>query len=128
MIVARPLTIAEIFDRTVTLAVQRWRPVVILSLLGSIPSVLARAAAHGQLLGAAVLVAVLTPAIAVDAGLKQLATVLGGLWWLTLPGTLLASLIGTGFGMGLSTIAAIDYRLRAEGTDLHAALEMPAPA
>jgi hypothetical protein len=271
MIVARPLTIAEIFDRTVTLTVQRWRPIVVLALLGSIPSVLARVATRGQdpsgpalaaylvctlavgaliypasirafaddvepssiaallrraapdvgrslllfvlidavlfvpffafalivavayiighlagavlagvvlgvptlialpglyailtivypmmilegtgvwrslrnawrrgaqgggfartwLLGAAVLFAVCTPAIAVDAGLKQLATVLGGLWWLTLPGTLLASLIGTGFGMGLSTIAAIDYRLRAEGTDLHAALEMPAPA
>jgi hypothetical protein len=270
MIVARPLTIAEIFDRTVTLAVQRWRPIVVLALLGAIPSVLARGATHGQdpsgpalagyllctlalgaliypasirafaedveprsiaallrravpdvgrslllfvlmdavlfvpffafalivavayivghlagavlagvvldvptlialpglyviltivypmmilegtgvwrslrnawrraqgggfartwLLGAAVLFAVCTPAIAVDAGLKQLATVLGGLWWLTLPGTLLASLIGTGFGMGLSTIAAVDYRLRAEGTDLHAALEMPAPA
>jgi hypothetical protein len=270
MIVARPLTIAEIFDRSVTLAVQRWRPIVVLALLGAIPSVFARGATHGQdpsgpalaaylvctlvvgaliypasirafaddvepssiagllrraapdvgrslllfvlidavlfvpffafalivavayiighlagavlagvvlgiptlialaglyailtivypmlilegtgvwrslrnarrragsggfartwLLGAAVIVAVFTPAIAVDAGLKRLATALGGLWWVTLPGTSLASLIGSGFGMGLSTVAAIDYRLRAEGTDLHAALEMPAPA
>jgi hypothetical protein len=270
MMVARPLTIAEIFDRTVTLAVQRWRPIVVLSLLGSIPSVIERAATHGQdpsgpplaaylagslvlgafiypagirafaddveprsisgllrraapdvwrslllfllvdallfvpiialavivtvayvighvlgavlvgivlgiptlialrglyviltivypmlilertgvwrslrnawrrtqsdgfsrtwLLGAAVLVAVFVPAIAVDAGLKQLAAVLGALWWLTLPGTFLASLIGAGFATGLSTVAAIDYRLRAEGTDLVAALEIPAPA
>ncbi len=270
MIVARPLTIAEIFDRTVTLAVRRWRPIVLLALLSAIPSVLARAASHGQdptgaalvvylvcsavvgvfiypafihifadeaeprsvadvlsraardfwrsllanlligtaifvpilllifavavgylfahlpdaivvgvvlglptlaalpmvfailaivypmlilertgpwgtlrnarrragrggyvrtwLLGAAMVVAVETPAIAISIALDQVAKVLGGLWWLALPGMFVALMITTAVGSGLSTIAAIDYRLRAEGTDLQAALEMPVPA
>jgi hypothetical protein len=270
MILARPLTIAEIFDRTVTLTVQRWRPIAVLALLSAIPSMLSRAASHGQdpkgaalvldlvcslvvgaftysafvnvfadegqprsiayllreaahdfrrsllaillidaaffaplfllvfivaaayfiahiagaivagvvlglpavasppavftilaivypmlilertgpwatlrnawrragrggyartwLLGASIAVAVETPAIALSVVLEQVAKMLGGLWWLAFPGVFVALMITTAFGSGLSTIAAIDYRLRAEGTDLHAALEMPAPA
>jgi hypothetical protein len=80
------------------------------------------------LLGAAMLLAMFAPSIVIDAVSEQSAAVLGALWWLTLPLTPVSVLIGTGLGVGLSTVAAIDYRLRAEGTDLHAALEMPAPA
>ena len=59
MIAARPLTIAEIFDRTVTLVVRRWR--IVLAMVGG-------------------------------------------------------------------AVAAVDYRNRSEGADLHAALDAPVRA
>jgi hypothetical protein len=64
----------------------------------------------------------------IDAALSESAALLGGLWWLTVPGWFVVSLLASASTMGLATVAAIDYRLRAEGTDLHAALEMPVPA
>jgi hypothetical protein len=270
MMIARPLTIAEIFDRTVTLAVKRWQPVVVLTMLSGIPDLVLRATSRGHapadgsffwaivlgslagavaypgiihafadrdeprsirqllgraipdfwrsmwtfmaiaavilapsaaviflvgaafragqlpgaivagtilgipallvvpftytllsivyptlilertgamrsfrnawsragrggyvrtsLLGAAMLAAIFAPGIGIDFVVDRSGTTLGELWWLTLLLTPVSELIGTGFGIGLATVAAIDYRLRAEGTDLHAALEMPEPA
>ncbi len=48
MIVERPLTIAEIFDRTVTIVVRRWRVLSILGVLWAAPDVLIAALAHGR--------------------------------------------------------------------------------
>jgi hypothetical protein len=49
VIVERPLTIAEIFDRTVTIVVRRWRVLTVLSALGAAPDVLINSFSHGHL-------------------------------------------------------------------------------
>ena len=48
MIVERPLSIAEIFDRTVTIVVRRWKVLGVLGVLGSAPDMLVSASAHGR--------------------------------------------------------------------------------
>jgi hypothetical protein len=48
VIVERPLTIAEIFDRTVTIVVRRWKVLIVLGALTSVPDVLVNAFTHGH--------------------------------------------------------------------------------
>ncbi|HEY6234762.1 MAG TPA: hypothetical protein VIW69_06670, partial [Candidatus Elarobacter sp.] len=48
MIAARPLTIAEIFDRTVTLVVQRWRIVLAIVAITATPDALIIAVTRGH--------------------------------------------------------------------------------
>jgi hypothetical protein len=83
--------------------------------------------ARASLLGAAILAAVLIPVQLLDGGLAQLAH-LPGWWWIPIPGVVLEGMIGTAFGSAVVTVVAIDYRVRAQGTDLHAALDLPAPS
>jgi hypothetical protein len=48
VIVERPLSIAEIFDRTVTVVVQRWKVLTVLAILWAAPDALITALAHGH--------------------------------------------------------------------------------
>ena len=72
---------------------------------------------RASLLGLAMLAAILAPVIGLDAAFKQLAMV-PALWWVTLPGELITTFVSISLGLALPTFAALDYRMRSEGTDL----------
>jgi hypothetical protein len=51
-----------------------------------------------------------------------------GFGWVPLVVQVLEPLLCFAYYCAVMTVASIDYRLRAEGTDLHAAIEAPVPA
>ncbi len=79
------------------------------------------------MLGAALLVVSFVPVLAIDAALRALTTSTG-MWWLLVPEAYLTAPTGVAFGTVASAFAAVDYRNRCEGADLHAVLDAPPPA
>jgi hypothetical protein len=79
------------------------------------------------LLGAALLVGSVGPTIAIELVSAQVANV-PRFEWARFVDPLLSSLVEGAFGTALATVAAIDLRLRAEGTDLQSSLNQAASA
>jgi len=77
-------------------------------------------------LGAAVGLIYLAPVLVIEAAGSALAT-LPGLHWVPVVAAPLELMLGLSLLSATMTVAAIDYRLRSEGTDLRAALDAPAP-
>ena len=74
------------------------------------------------LLGAALLIVSLAPVFVVDSALRPLVTATG-MWWILLPEPYLVMMTGAAFAMVAGAVAAVDYRNRREGADLHAVLD-----
>lgn len=79
------------------------------------------------LLGAGLIVVSVGPFIVFDTALGQLASI-PGLAWTPALGPLLEAVTGVAYGTALGVVAAIDYRNRREGADLHAVLDTASPA
>jgi hypothetical protein len=79
------------------------------------------------LLGAALSVASLTPIVAMDTVLRGLATSTG-MWWLVLVEPYVGAAVIVAFGTVAGAVAAVDYRNRRDGADLHAVLDTAPPA
>jgi hypothetical protein len=80
------------------------------------------AIARAWLLGAVLLAVWLGPTILVDSSLDRLGA-LPGLWWLQLLQPVASVLAGWCYSLAAAVVAATDFRLRREGTDLQTALE-----
>ena len=103
-----------------TTILERTSPVRGLVLAGT--RVLSGGLRRSWLLGLALLVASAGPSIIAYAVIGQI-TRLPGLGWTGVFGPFASSVLEGSFGTALATVAAIDYRLRREGSDLQAVLE-----
>jgi hypothetical protein len=79
------------------------------------------------LLGAALLVISVAP-YAVLEPLANWLSALPGLWWVVAASPYVEIATGTAYAMAITTVAAIDYRTRSEGSDIEAALDAGAHA
>ncbi|HEV2740448.1 MAG TPA: hypothetical protein VGU66_17950 [Candidatus Elarobacter sp.] len=81
--------------------------------------------ARTWLLGAALLIVSFVPALVLDPLLRGLSAG-PGMWWVLLPEPYLTTATGVAFGTIAGAVAAVDYRNRSEGADLHAVLDATA--
>jgi hypothetical protein len=98
------------------------------SFLSALERVRAAGTKRSLLLGAAAFAAQAVPGALVLQVIRQLTMMQPGLRWSFALSPVLSAFTGTLFFTAVITVAAIDYRLRREGTDLEAALEAAAPA